>query len=152
MKKTFIILILSIIVYSCKSDKEKEIEQFIGIFGKNTWSIKKIVFYESNNFNSIDSTINFQDANIYFSGDCVQDGSPCKGTQKIYGVTSNISYDPKSNAYDKQIILVTSSDTKPILTLQGSYDVQQLDANKRIFSGSITAYKKDKWAKIYLEK
>lgn len=152
MKNVFILLILLIIIYSCKSDGEKEIEQFIGIFGKNTWNIKKIVFYESTNSSSIDSTTNYQNANIYFSGDCIQNGSPCKGTQSIYGVTSNISYDPKSNAYDKQIILVTSSETKPILTLQGTYDVEELDANKRIFSGRVTVYKKDKWAKIYLEK
>ncbi len=153
MKKILSILFLISFVPACKTDKEKDIEQFIGMFSKSTWNIKKIIYYEDEDFLKIDSSITIQNASIYFSGNCIQDGRPCEGTQTIYGETAKLQYDPKSNAYDKKIIFSTYDPTiKPLFTLQGAYEVAELDANKRIFSGIVKAYKKNKWAKIYVEK
>ncbi|MEA5458044.1 hypothetical protein VB796_03300 [Arcicella sp. LKC2W] len=153
MKKTLSILFLIFLFTACKTDEEKDAERFIGMFGKSTWNIKKIVYYNDDAYSTIDSTINFQNSNIYFSEVCLPNSRICEGTQTIYGQTAKLQYDPKSYAYDRQVLFSTYDPTiKPIFTLQGTYDVEELDTNKRIFSGIVKAYEKNKWAKIYLEK
>ncbi len=153
MKKIHSILFLIFLFSACKTDEEKDAERFIGMFGKGTWNIKKIIYYDEEDFVKVDSSVIIQNASIYFSGNCIQDGRPCEGTQTIYGETAKLQYDPKSSAYDKQIIFSTYDPTiKPIFTLQGAYGVEELDVNRRIFSGIVKLYKKNKWAKIYLEK